>query len=174
MKNKRYLGFLVITLVLVISMFSNVFASSGSGWTCIYSGNSKYSVGSTIDAVGFIDLYTYSQESVGVKFKSNFEVESGDKLYLTLDTYLDGNSDYFNQAASVSFARVIAENGDILLDINYELYGNRTSYYMYQGNTITDETAGKLTLEVGLEGTGTRYVNAYINSICLEVNVKEV
>lgn len=174
MKNKKRLGFLVVTLVLVASMFSNVFASTGNGWTCIYNYNSPYSIGNTIDYLSSLDLYTYNLQTVSVKLESNFEVESGDQLDLTLDTYFDGFSDYFDKAASVSWVRVIAENGDVLLDINYELYGNRTSYYMYKRNIITDETAGKLTLDVGLEGTGTRYVDAYISSICLEVNGEEV
>lgn len=145
-----------------------------SGWTCIDENNSLYSVGSILSNAGYLNLYTKNQQTTSVKFKSNFEVKSGDRVELDLETCFTGDQTYFDQAASMSWAQLIAENGEILLDIDYDLTGYSTSGWGSDYTFITDETAGKLTLYVGVEGTGTRYVNAKVDSICVEINSDEM
>lgn len=170
MKNKRCLGFLVITLILVISMFSNVFASTGSGWTCISEYNTQYSVGETINYLNSIDLTATNDRTASAIFESNFEVKSGDRLFLEFSSVFSGDSEYFDEAVSACWATIVAENGDTLLDINYTLDGNKTGHWTSQSTTVTDDTAGKLTFYIGLEGTGTKKVDSTIGDIYFVLN----
>ncbi|MDO4301955.1 MAG: GBS Bsp-like repeat-containing protein [Clostridia bacterium] len=150
-----------------------VFPKSTVGWTCISSYNNSLSEGDVINDAGSINLAATNAKTDSVTLESNFEVKSGDKLSLDLYSYFTGNEEYFDQAASVSWANVTAENGDVLLSIRYELTGYMTSYGTYKNSTVTDETAGKITLNAGLESTGTRGVNVALDYICLEVNGSE-
>ena len=168
MKNKRCLGFLVITLALVISMFSNVFASSYGYWTCVDTYN--ISLGGQLNYMNGLYLESINQQSVYAKFESSFEVSSGDTIELKLSTQLEGDEDYFDQAASMCGAAVIDENGNVILSIYYQIAGSYPNYSETKSANITAENAGKLYVTVSLEGTGTNYVDSCLGSIHLKVN----
>ena len=170
MKNKRCLGFLVITLVLVISMFSNVFASSYGYWTCVDTNDTSYLLGEQLDYIDDLYLETVQQQSVYAKFKSSFEVSSGDTIKLILSAQLEGDKNYFDQAASMCGATVIDENGNVILSIYYQIAGSYPNYSETKSANITAENAGKLYVTVSLEGTGTNYVDSCLGGIHLIVN----
>ena len=176
MKNKRCLGFLVITLALVISMFSNVFASTGSGWTCVSSSCVKYEVGETINKVSDIYFWNVYPKHAYVTFESNFAVKSGDTVELCLGAYLTDNIDNKNLdgAASICLAQLLAENGTLLADLRFELTGsNQTDSKTVKFN-ITNTTAGKLKLYLFAEGTGLSGTEARIAGTYIKVNGVEV
>lgn len=173
---RKCLGFLALVFVLVVSMFSNVFASSiGKGWTCIGSYNNHYEIGDQLGS--YLDemwLNTQNDQSTYVEFESNFEVHSGDVLELSLYTLFDGDENYYDQAASACTAIIYDENGNSILNVNYELRGYMSEYRETETTVITDESEGKLTAYIFLEGTGTKYVNASIESLYLKINGKYV
>lgn len=172
MRNKKCLSFMLIVVFLVSAMLCNVQASSGGYWTCTYSYYSPYSVGSTIDSATGLSLSAGLNTAV-CKFDSSFEVKAGDTVYLDFNTLFTGTGNY-DEASSANWAKIIAEDGTVLLSANYTLYGNNIADGSYSSKKITSQTAGKLTFEVGLEGTGARNVAAEIDYLYVEVNSDEV
>lgn len=171
---RKCLGFLALVFVLVASMFSNVFADNRRYWTCIDEYNSPYSVGDTINQIcGLSNLTSTNDKTSYVAFESNFEVKSGDELYMYMESYFTGLEEYMDQAASINWLYVKSESGEIICEIRYELAYNT---WMEQSDsvTITDETAGKLTVYAGLEGTGTKKIDVQIGAINFELNGGEV
>lgn len=174
MKNKRCLGLLVITLVLIVSMFSNVFASSYGYWTCIDNYNTSFPIGGQLNYIDDLYLESVQQQSVYAKFESSFEVSSGDTIELKLSSQLEGDEDYFDQAASMSTATVRDENNNVILRISYQIAGSYPTGNVTKCANITAENAGKLYVTISLEGTGTNYVNSCLGGIHLKVNNKYV
>lgn len=175
MRKRKCLGFLGLVFVLVVSMFSNVFASSNEGWTCIYEKDSPYSIGDTIKSVTGIDIRAENDTTTIVEFQSDFEVKSGDVIELDLETYLCGSKYFFDQASSAGYAAVIAENGETICSVTCNIYGeiHPTSYESNRA-IVTDETEGTLTFHLLMEGTGTKEVDACMEQLYLEVNDNEV
>lgn len=175
MRKRKCLGFFVLVFVLVTSMFSNVFANNGRYWTCIEESNSPYSVGDTISQICGIQsvLKSENDRTSSVVFQSNFEVKSGDELYIYMESYFTGKEEYMDQAASANWLYVKSENGEIICEIDYELAYDK---YMQKSDrvVITDDTAGKLTVYAGLEGTGTKKIDVEIGAINFELNGGEV
>lgn len=176
MKNKRCLGFLVITLVLVVSMFSNVFASNNTGWTCTAESGTRYSVGDTISHVSGIYFWNVYPKNASATFESSFAVKSGDTVELCLNAYLSDNVDNkdIDGAASICLAQLISENGSLLSDVRFELSGSKYSDSKSQTIKITNATAGKLKLYLFAEGTGKSGVEARIAGPYVKVNGVEV
>ena len=174
MRKRKCLGFFVLVFVLVISMFSNVFASNERYWTCIDESNSPYSIGDTIYNICSLTSLTSTNDKTSyVTFESNFEVESGDELYIYMESYFIGDEEYMDQAASANRLYVKSESGEIICEIGYEL-SYRTQIWQSDSVIITDETAGKLTVYAGLEGTGTKKIDVHIGAINFELNGGEV
>lgn len=174
MKNKRYLGFLIITLVLVVAMFSNVFAITGSGWTCISSYNTSYSVGSIINSVCSDFNIKSGYDSASCVLKSNFDVKAGDEVFISFGTSFYGDESKYDGSASICGAHIKTEDGTVLASVSYELNGYHISGYGNDSITITDETAGKLVFVIGLEGSGTFGVGSLIDELFVEVNGYEM
>lgn len=174
MKNKRCLGFLVITLVLVVSMFSNVFASNGKDWTCIYSNNTKYAVGDIVKRVSGLNISSDGSHTEECQFESNFEVESGDELSLSFGASFWGDKSKFDGSASICIASIYAENGTKLLEVRFELNGNQIEKYGHGLIYVSDEDAGKLTFDITMENTGTNEVKTNIEELYVEVNGDEI
>ncbi len=170
MKNKRCLGFLVITFVLVFSMFSNVFANTYGYWTCVSQNNSIYPVGSTISSVSNLNIRSDIRGTEYCKFESSFEVEEGDLLSLSFGAFFAGNKNEFDGAASDCVAQVVSENGSIIATINFELNGNLLSYYEHKDVYITKETAGKINFYIHMECPGPVDVSTELNELFVEVN----
>ena len=171
---RKCLGFLTLVFVLAVSMFSNVFADNIRYWTCIDEYNSPYSVGDTINQIcGLSNLTSTNDKTSYVTFESNFEVKSGDELYIYMESYFTGLEEYMDQAVSVNWLYVKSESGETICEIRYELAYNM---WMEQSDSvvITDETAGKLTVYAGLEGTGTKNIDVQIGAINFELNGGEV
>lgn len=175
MGKRKCLGFLVLVFVLVTSMFSNVFANNGKYWTCIDESNSPYSVGDTIGNICELQrvLKSKNDRTSSVVLQSNFEVKSGDELYIYMDSSFTGEKEYMDQAASANWLFVKSENGEVICEIDYELSYNT---YMEKSDrvVITDDTAGKLTVYAGLEGTGTNKIDVEIGAINFELNGGEI
>lgn len=57
--------------------------------------------------------------------------------------------------------------------IDYELY-YKTQFSKSTSVVITDETAGKLTVTIGLEGTGNKNIDVEIGTINFELNDSEI
>lgn len=170
MKNKRCLGFLVITLVLVVSMFSNVFASNNTGWTCIRSYKTDYNVGDTVDFISDIGLITHHPNYAIVELKSNFNVKTGDIIELGFNAVIEGsNQEGIEQSASTCLAQLLTEDGTLLNEVRFELKGGR-----HEGGTkqvkITNKTAGKLRLYVYLEDTGNQYTTSVVEELYVNIN----
>lgn len=145
-----------------------------SGWTCMNTYNTGYIVGSTIDSMGYLFMSSYKSKTISVNFQSNFEVKSGDEIYFSMGSYFSGDEAIFDQAVSYCNATLIAENGQIISYIDYELRGNKTNNGKLDRVLITDETAGKLVLEVSLEGSGMFNVDVDLDYVCVEINGKEL
>lgn len=173
MRNKRCLSFLVITLILVMSMLSNVSAGYRD-WTCTYSRNTIYSVGQVVDGVSGLDISSDNGHTGECMFESDFEVEPGDKLWLSFGAYFTGNESKFDGSASACGATVYAEDGTKLLEVRFELCGYLLSSCGNDVITIDDETAGKLKFNIFMEGTGTTGVGTDIEELYVEVNGSEV
>ena len=180
---RKCLGFLALVFVLVMSMFSNVFASN-DGWTCMSSYNTNYSKGDVIKSISNIEqIVSTIDSSSELIFESNFEVKSGDELYVCLETSLQGNEEYIYEASSHNVISVTAENGTTLCSVSCNLgeiqigpngLYNLTHFFGNDEITITDETAGKLTVEIFIEGPGTEHLDAVTEAVCLEINGSEV
>lgn len=171
---KRSLVFLFIIVLSAVSMLSNVFAGGNNYWTCIEEKNSPYSVGDTISHI-------YDAENIESKndttsyaaFKSNFEVKSGDRLSVYMESYLVGLEEYMDQAASYNWITVQNDKGKVICNIDYEL-SYKTQFSKSTSVVITDETAGKLTVTIGLEGTGNKNIDVEIGTINFELNDSEI
>jgi hypothetical protein len=174
MKNKRYLRLLVITLVLVVSMFSNVFANTGSGWTCIKQGNTDYSVGERLDTISGISIYASDCRSAYCIFNSNFDVKEGDLLSIAFGSFFSGDRSEFDGSASDCTAQVVSENGGLIATINFELNGNLLSCNERKDVYITKETAGKMKFYIYLECPGPYYVSTELNELYVEINGEDV
>lgn len=174
MKNKRCLRLLVITLALVVSMFSNVFASSYGYWTCVSQHNSKYPVGTQLSCLSNLDIRADIHGTEYCKFDSNFEVEEGDLLSLSFGAFFSGNENEFDGSASDCVAKVISENGDVIANINFELNGNLLSCYERKDVYITKETAGKIRFYIHMECPGPVDVSTELNELFVEINGEEL
>lgn len=166
---KNYLGFLVLTLVLVASMFSNAFASSYGNWTCIQSTFNGLPVGRTVNYISDISIQN-GESTDSCKFVSSFDVEVGDNITLDYKVYFVGDEDKFDGSASSCWVNVIAENGETVLSISTELTGNRYYYNESKEAIITDETAGKLTVYFGMEDSGYEGVYSNLSKLHLYIN----
>ena len=174
MRKRKCLGFFVLVLVLVLSMFGNVFASSNGGWTCIEESNSDYSVGNTVNKVTYTSISADGYHSESCTFESNFEVEEGDLLSVAFGAYFDGNSDKFDGSASYCIAQIIAENGDVIARVKFELNGNYLSEYGVDSAYVTEETAGKIRFNIFMENTGTFDVSSELDELVVERNGIEI
>lgn len=174
MKNKRSLCFFVVTLVLVISMFGNVFAGGSSGWILISEHGTSYQSGERFDYASDLNFNTVYPSSAECICESNFNVSAGDDVGLDFEAYLAGNETDVDGAASVCYASIIAENGTELAGVSFELHGSNVLDYGDDSIRITNETAGKLKLRVFLEDTGKSGVEARVNNVCVYVNGDEV
>lgn len=170
MKIKKILGLLIVVLVLVSSMFSNVFANTYGYWTCVSQNNSIYPVGSTISSLSNLNIRSDIRGTEYCKFKSSFEVEEGDLLSLSFGAFFDGNENEFDGAASDCVAQVVSENGNLIATINFELNGNLLSYYERKDVYITEETAGKINFYIHMECPGPADVSTELNELFVEVN----
>lgn len=166
MKNKRCLGFLFITLTLMVSMLSNVFASSYGYW---YGSN-------TVEYVSNIRMKATYGSGDSCDITSSFSVKSGDRVSLSFYTELVGIETDIDGAASMCSAQLIAENGTVLANIRYELRGN--SNFSYLGDdktvTITNATAGKLTLKAYMDEPGVSGTEVRLKKLSVKVNGTEV
>lgn len=171
---RKCLGFLALVFVLVASMFSNVFASSNSGWTCIQERDSDYSVGQIVDEVTGLSINSDGYHDESCTFESNFEVEEGDLLLVSFGACLEGDSSKFDGSASICWVRLIAENGDTIANVRFELNGNHLSADGVDSSYITKETAGKITFDVFMENTGLYDVSTALTDLCVERNGIEI
>ena len=122
MRRRKCSGFFVLVFVLVVSMFRNVFASNERYWTCIDEYNSPYSIGDTIYSIYSLTRLTSTNDKTSyVTLESNFEVESGDELYIYMESYFTGEEEYMDQASSANWLYVMCENGDKICEISYYL-----------------------------------------------------
>lgn len=171
---RKCLGFLALVFVLVASMFSNVFADNRRYWTCIDEYNSPYSVGLTVNKVTYTSISADGRHSESCTFESNFEVEEGDLLSIAFGAYFEGDSDKFDGSASYCGAEIIAENGDVIASVEFELDGNHLSEYGMDSVYVTEETAGKITFNIFMENTGTFDVSAELSELLVERNGTEI
>lgn len=174
MKNKRSLCFFVVTLVLVISMFGNVFAGGSSGWILISEHGTSYQSGDRLNYASDLYFFTVYPSNAECICESNFDVSAGDNIRLDFEAYLYGNETDVDGAASICSASLIAENGTELAEVRFELHGSKISAYGNDTIRITNATAGKLKLYVFLEGTGKSGVEARVDNVCVYVNGDEV
>ncbi|MDO4301402.1 MAG: hypothetical protein Q4D26_08455 [Clostridia bacterium] len=170
MKNKRCLGFLVVTLMLVISMFSNVFASSYGYWYNAAYPNNK------VDFVSDIYIKATYGSNAFCNLTSSFDVSEGDVVSLSFYTQLIGIETDIDGAASGCQARIIAENGTVLATVRYTLRGSSDSSYLGGDKSvrITNTTAGKLTLDVSIEEPGASGTEVRLKKLNVKVNGTEV
>lgn len=174
MKNKRCLGFLFITLTLMVSMFSNVFASSKGYWTCVGESGTHLSVGNTVNYASNISFWNCYPMGASVRYASSFSVEPGDSIELGLGADLVGNETDIDGAASVCVAELIAENGAVIASVTLDLSGSNYTDYRTSSAHITNATAGKLKLYIFAEGTGVSGVETRITDVYVEVDGYEV
>lgn len=173
MKNKRCLGFLIVTVVLVISMFGNVFASS-TGWTLTSEDGTFYQRGDRFNYASDLFFNTVYPRNASVTLDSNFDVSAGDDVSLDFKAYLYGNETDTDGAASMCSANLVAENGTVLASVSFEIHGSRESDYGSDSIRITNATAGKLKLVVFLEDAGKSGVESRVNRVRVYVNGDEV
>lgn len=175
MISKKYLGFLILNVVMVISMFNNVFANYSGGWTCIKESRTQYSVGENIYQVSNMKMSADGQHTEYCELTSNFDVYSGDTLSLIFCCGLYGDESKFESSASMCSVKLIAENGTVLMKIYTELNGNNIYFRKKESVNITPQTEGKLTYIIGLEGTGTNGVVAELDDeTCLDIEGREL
>ena len=173
MKNKRCIRFLVITLVLVISMFSNVFASGESGWTCTRSYKTDYNIGDTVDYISDVGLTTSPPYYALIEFKSNFNVKTGDIIELGFSAVIEGSDEEaIEQSASFCLAQLLTEDGTLLDEVRFELKGGRHEGGTKQVN-ITNQTAGKLRLYMYLEDTGNHRTKPIVEELYVNINGRD-
>ena len=156
----------MISLILVISMLSNVFASSYGYWY----GDKK------VDYVSDINLRATYGNSVSCSVTSSFDVKSGDKVSLSFYSQIIGIETDIDGAASMCLASLTAENGTVLTTIRYELNGSSSGSYKGSDSTVTinNNTAGKLTLNVIMEEPGESGTEVRLKKLNVKVNGTEV
>ncbi|MEI3163765.1 MAG: hypothetical protein V8S74_10370 [Lachnospirales bacterium] len=173
MKNKKCLGFLILTIILVISMFSSAFANSLGSWTCIQESRTKFTVGQVLNNVSCLNINADGQHSEYCTFVSDFDVEPGDVVSISFAASFRGDKNRIEEAVSACGASLTAENGKTILSADSVVLG-WTDAYQNKEVEITEETAGKLTFEVYLEGTGTNGVSVRFDDLYIEINGEEV
>lgn len=173
MKNKKCLGFFITTIILVISMFSSAFASSKGNWTCTAEHKTRFSVGQVVDYITNLDITADGQHTESCEFVSDFEVKPGDEITISLDASFSGDKNRIEEAISACGASLKSENGNKILNVDSVVMGY-TPASEYKKVRITEETAGKLTFFVYLEGTGTNGVSVSFDDLCIEINGTEV
>lgn len=174
MKNKKRLGFLIITLLLISLMFINVFANSSSGWVCTESNGYEYTKGEIIDKASSIYFEASYGYTAWYEFESDFTVKPGDNVNLAFGAYLYGDNTSIDGAASMCTAQLISENGDVIGEVNFELSGSHGGNYQTSSCKITNATAGKIKLYVYAESPGERSVYAKVTDVDVRVNGQEM
>lgn len=173
MKNKKCLGFLILTIILVISMFSSAFANSLGSWTCTQESRTKFTVGQVLENVSCLNITADGQHSESCTFVSDFDVEPGDVVSISFAASCGGDKNRVEEAVSACGAFLKDENGNTILNAGSVVLG-WNSAYQHKEVEITEETAGKLTLGVYLEGTGTNDVSVNFDEFYIEINGEEV
>ena len=172
MRNKKYLKFLVIVLILVVSMFSNVFANSL--WTVTSQYNSHFSVGDSVWGAWNLALETSSGPNKNVEAQSSFEVKQGDVIRLSYGFRMYGiNGTSIDGSASMVRVTVTTADGKRLLSVTHELKGNFPRIYDDVYATVPAGSEGKVKLYVGVEGTGTLNVYSEVYEMNFYVNDDE-
>ena len=174
MKNKKCLGFLAVTLMLIVSMFSNAFASSNSGWVCTEANGIDYHEGSVISKTSEIYIVNEFPDTSWFEFESNFTVKQGDRISLGLGACLYGYETSIDGTASICRAELISEDGTVVASVSYNLRGSADTQYETDSCTISSGTAGKLKLYLFTEDPGRRGVYSIITDVNVTVNGQEV
>ena len=112
MKNKKCLGFLILTIILVISMFSSAFANSLGSWTCTQESRTKFTVGQVLENVSCLNITADGQHSESCTFVSDFDVEPGDVVSISFAASCGGDKNRVEEAVSACGAFLKDENGN--------------------------------------------------------------